>query len=139
MHIYGGGFSEDVFNFGKPKHGNKVCTHLICTTPELCTRCGLPMTTPPWSAGARCSGTSSWRLHRWCRGLEWCNVVSAPFTPQDSSGDRISCSLPARYRSFTLFLFLILNIVCCGLHFFAILFDYMVRNAITVCHQSISW
>ena len=22
--IFGGGFSEDVFNFGKPNHGNKV-------------------------------------------------------------------------------------------------------------------
>ena len=24
MTIFGGGFSEDVFNFGKPNHGNKV-------------------------------------------------------------------------------------------------------------------
>ena len=24
VNIFGGGFSEDVFNFGKPNHGNKV-------------------------------------------------------------------------------------------------------------------
>ena len=77
--IYGGGFSEDVFNFGKPNHGNKVFK-----LPSLyCTSYSLPQVR-----------FANDYISLVCQTpIQWNFLLE---NPQDSSSDLITCNLPPR-------------------------------------------
>ena len=62
--IFGGGFSENVFNFGKPNHGNKV-TYIDNRIDQiLAYRSGLRMIIFPYLARLQSSGTSYLKIHK---------------------------------------------------------------------------